>query len=314
MNESRRIERRVGLRDLRVLVSVIESGSMGKAARMLATSQPAISRSIANLEHTFGVRLLDRSAYGVEPTLYGRALLRRGIAVFDELGQGLKDVRFLANPNVGDLAIATSIAIGVGFISNAIRSLSRRYPRLNFQILASDTTTAHGALLDRKVDFAVLHAIEPISLEHVDVETLLLDPHVVVAGAQNPLARRRRLKLADLVDERWVLPPPGSPYAGVVSEVFRASGLAVPSGVVSSTWPVRAALLATDNFLSMVPRIAMQFPPRKRLLGILPVDLPQTAKPLALMTLKNRTLNPAVGLLINQLRDTTKRAAKAVRA
>jgi DNA-binding transcriptional LysR family regulator len=64
----------------------------------------------------------------------------------------------------------------------------------------------------------------------------------------------------------------------------------------------------------MVPRIAMQFPPRKRLLGILPVDLPQTAKPLALMTLKNRTLNPAVGLLINQLRDTTKRAAKAVRA
>src|SRR5207244_4141418 len=111
MNETRRIERRVGLRDLRVLVSVIESGSMGKAARMLATSQPAISRSIANLEHTFGVRLLDRSAYGVEPTLYGRALLRRGIAVFDELGQGLKDVRFLANPNVGDLAIATSIAI-----------------------------------------------------------------------------------------------------------------------------------------------------------------------------------------------------------
>jgi DNA-binding transcriptional LysR family regulator len=128
MNETRRIERRVGLRDLRVLVSVIESGSMGKAARMLATSQPAISRSIANLEHTFGVRLLDRSAYGVEPTLYGRALLRRGIAVFDELGQGLKDVRFLANPNVGDLAIATSIAIGVGFISDAIRSLSRRYP------------------------------------------------------------------------------------------------------------------------------------------------------------------------------------------
>src|SRR5689334_286925 len=180
MNESRRIERRVSLHDLRVLVSVIESGSMGKAARMLATSQPAISRSIADLEHTFGVRLLDRSAYGVEPTPYGRALLRRGIAIFDELGQSLRDVRFLANPNVGELAIATSIAIGEGLVSDAIRDLSRRYPRLSFQVLASDTTTAYRALLDRKADFAVLHAIESISLEHMNMEVLLLDPHVVV--------------------------------------------------------------------------------------------------------------------------------------
>jgi DNA-binding transcriptional LysR family regulator len=312
MSQNHPIERRVSLRDLRVLVSVIESGSMGKAARMLATSQPAISRSIADLEHAFGVRLLDRSAYGVEPTPYGRALLRRGIAIFDELGQGLKDVRFLADPNVGELAIATSIAIGEGFVSDAIRSLSRRYPRLSFQVLASDTTTAYRALLDRKVDFAVLHAIEAISLEHVNMEVLLLDPHVVVAGAQNPLARRRRLKLADLVGEPWVLPPPGSPYASVVSEVFRASGLAAPSAVANSTLPVRAALLATGDFLSMVPRIVMQFPPKKHLLGVLSVALPQTAKPLVLMTRKNRTLNPAAGLFIDQLRNIARRAARQV--
>ncbi len=85
MSDVRRIERRVSLRDLRVLVSVIESGSMGKAARLLATSQPAISRSIADLEHAFGVRLLERSAYGVEPTRYGSALLKRGIAIPDRL-------------------------------------------------------------------------------------------------------------------------------------------------------------------------------------------------------------------------------------
>src|SRR4026209_1945531 len=90
MSDDRRVERRVSLRDLRVLVSVIESGSMGKAAKLLATSQPAISRSIADLEHAFGVRLLERSAHGVEPTRYGNALLKRGIAMFDELGQGVK--------------------------------------------------------------------------------------------------------------------------------------------------------------------------------------------------------------------------------
>jgi len=311
MSEAGRIERRVSLRDLRVLVSVIEAGSMGKAARMLATSQPAISRSIADLEHAFGVRLLDRSAFGVEPTLYGRALLSRGIAMFDELGQGVKDIRFLADPTEGELAVAASIAIAEGLVCNVMSKLSQRYPRLSLQVLASDTTTAYRALIDRKVDLAIIHAIEPIPPRHVDVETLLLDPHVVVAGAHNPLTRRRRLKLSDVVDEPWAMPPPGSPYASVVSEAFRANRLTVPPSSISSTLPVRTTLLSTGRFLSMVPQIVMQFAPKNRLLKALPISLPTTVKPLALITLKNRTLNPVAGVFAQQLRATAKRLTKA---
>src|SRR6186997_509799 len=291
MSDVRRIERRVCLRDLRVLVSVIESGSMGKAAKLLATSQPAISRSIADLEHAFGVRLLERSAYGVEPTPYGRALLQRGIAMFDELGQGVKDIGFLADPSVGDLTIAASIALAEGLVCSVMSDLSRRYPRLNFDVLASDTATAYRALLDRKVDLAVVHVIDPIATEHMHVETLLRDPHVVVAGVRNPLLRRRRIKLSDLVDEPWAMPPPGSPYCTVVLEAFRTSKLKMPRSAVSSTLPVRTTLLATGNFLSMVPWSVMQFPPKNLLLRTLPIDLPATARPVALVTLKNRTLN-----------------------
>jgi molybdenum-dependent DNA-binding transcriptional regulator ModE len=93
-DEIGRIEPRIGLHDLRVLMVVVEAGSMGKAARLLATSQPAVSRSIGELEHALGVRLLDLSARGIEPTPYGRALLKRGTAVFDELQQSIKDIRF----------------------------------------------------------------------------------------------------------------------------------------------------------------------------------------------------------------------------
>ena len=312
MSESGRIERRVSLRDLQVLISVIEAGSMGKAAKLLATSQPAISRSIADLEHAFGVRLLDRSAFGVEPTPYGRALLSRGIAMFDELGQGVRDIRFLANPTVGELSVAASIAIAEGLVCSVMRSLCQRYPRLSFQVLASDTTTAYRALLDRKVDLAIIHAIEPIPPEHVDVETLLLDPHIVVAGARSPWARRRRLKLCDLADEPWALPPPGSPYASVVSEAFRANRLTVPPAAISSTLPVRTTMLATGRFLSMVPRTVMQFAPKNRILKALPIDLPTTVKPLVLVTLKNRTLNPVAGLFAHQLRNTAKRLTNVV--
>src|SRR5262245_10919586 len=101
MDEIERIERRLKLHDVRVLMSVVQAGSMHKAAERLATSQPAVSRAISDLEHALGVRLLDRSPQGIEPTPYGRAIIRRGLAVFDELRQGVKDIEFLTDPTAG---------------------------------------------------------------------------------------------------------------------------------------------------------------------------------------------------------------------
>ena len=93
-----RIGRRIKLRDLHVLHAVAQAGSMTKAAGDLAISVPVVSKAIAELEHTIGVPLLDRSPKGVEPTAYGRALLRRGLVAFDELRQGVRDIEFLADP------------------------------------------------------------------------------------------------------------------------------------------------------------------------------------------------------------------------
>ena len=82
-----RIRRRFKLRELDILLTVVDAGSMAKAATRLNMAQPAISKAVADLEHLLGVRLLDRSRRGVEPTAHGSALLKRGIAVFDELRQ-----------------------------------------------------------------------------------------------------------------------------------------------------------------------------------------------------------------------------------
>jgi len=310
MSEIERIERRLSLHDLRVLMSVIQAGSMGKAARRLATSQPAISRSIAELEGALGVRLLDRTPQGIEPTEYGRALLRRGVSVFDELAQGIKDIRFLADPTAGELKIAASIAIAAGFVSGIINRLCQRYSGLAFQVLSTDSATAYRALLDREVDLAVLHIIEAVPEEHLHAEQLFQDPHTVVAGAQNPLLRRRGLKLDDLINEPWTLPISGSPYGSVVLEAFRANGLAVPRTAVSSTLPVRSAMLATGRFLSMVPRVVLQFPVENQAFRALKIDLPTTLRPLAIVTLKNRTLNPVAQLFTDWAREAAKPLAK----
>jgi DNA-binding transcriptional LysR family regulator len=74
-----RIRRRLRLRDVDILLAVIETGSMGKAAATLNISQPAVSKAVASLEDTLGVRLLDRSRQGAVPTPYGRALVKRGV-------------------------------------------------------------------------------------------------------------------------------------------------------------------------------------------------------------------------------------------
>src|ERR1700729_1325665 len=96
---------RLRLRDLHAFVTVTQCRSMAKAAEQLGVSQPAISKLVADLEHVFGVRLLDRSRKGVEPTIYGNALLKRGLAAFDELKQSVRDIEFLSDVTGGEIKL-----------------------------------------------------------------------------------------------------------------------------------------------------------------------------------------------------------------
>jgi DNA-binding transcriptional LysR family regulator len=105
VNWDARIGSRVRLRDLHILLTVVQNGSMVKAAAQLSFSQPAISDAIATLEAALGVRLLDRSRKGVEPTAYGALLLKYGQMAIDDLRQGVKEIEFLADPTAGELRI-----------------------------------------------------------------------------------------------------------------------------------------------------------------------------------------------------------------
>src|ERR1700742_3940820 len=97
-----RIGRRLKLRDLHVLSSVLRFGSMAKAAAHLGLTQPAISQAIADLEAGLGVRLLDRGPRGVTSTPFGEALLKRGAEAFDALRQGIREIEFLSEPGTGE--------------------------------------------------------------------------------------------------------------------------------------------------------------------------------------------------------------------
>src|SRR5712671_1733548 len=155
MQLSDRIGRRMKLQDLHILMTVMQSGSMRKAAQSLSVTQPAISRSIAELEHALGVRLLERHRQGIEATDYGRALLDCGVAVFDELRQGVKNIEFLADPTAGEMRIGNTLSSAGGFIAAVIDRLSRRHPRIVFHVLPAGPDIVHRELNARSVDLAI---------------------------------------------------------------------------------------------------------------------------------------------------------------
>src|ERR1044072_1184221 len=117
MDWTDRIGSRVKLRDLHILLTVVERRGMAKAARHLAVSQPVVSRAIADLERALGVRLLDRTPAGIEPTVYGRTLLNRGLAIFDEVRGSVRDIKFLSDPESGELRVGSSPAIAGGLVA-----------------------------------------------------------------------------------------------------------------------------------------------------------------------------------------------------
>jgi DNA-binding transcriptional LysR family regulator len=307
------IGRRLRLRDLHVFCTVVQRGSMAQAAAHLGVSQPAVSEIIADLEHTLAVRLFDRSRQGATPTIYGRALLKRATVVFDELKQSIRDLEFLADPTVGEVRIGCPESLAASILPPVIQRFSELYPNvvLHLSYVASPPREL-PELRERTLDAILDRVVPPFAIESdvFDVEVLFQDVMVVAAGMQSPWARRRKIDLAELVDEPWILPPTDSWNYTNVAEAFRTRGLPLPKvRLVTFSVHLRSSLLATGRFLTAFPSSVLSLDPNQFPLKVLPVDLPARPWPVVIVTLKNRTLNPVAQLFIDHLRAFTKTMA-----
>jgi len=311
MDDIERIARRLKMHDVRVLISVVDAGSMHKAAERLGTSQPAISRAIADLEHSVGVRLLERSPRGIQPTQYGRVLIKSSVAAFDEFRQGVKDIKFLADPSTGELRIGCSDAMASGPVLAVIEQLTRRHPRLVFHVVTGVTATLYRQLTERIVELVITRANESVAKEQINVGNLFEDDVVVAAGAKSRWARRRRIKLEELMNEPWALPPYNSAMGAIFLEAFSARGLAPPTAtVVAESANLRSKLLATGRFLTVMPEFALTLPGRDPSIKALPVELPGARRTMRIISLRNRSLSPLAELFIDSMRALAKPLVK----
>ena len=302
-----RIGRRLRLRDLHVLFTVAELGSMAKAGARLGVSQPAVSEVIANLEHAVGAQLLDRTPKGVVPTIYGRALLKRSVAAFDELRQGIRDIEFMSDSATGELRLACPESIAAAVLPPVIEQLSRKYPRVVLHVTqVKNPTQQFSELRERNLDLVLarlLPAPASDTLDDLNVDVLFNDRLVIAVGNESPWARRRKIVLADLVDEPWVLTPENTWNSFLLEEAFRAAGLPMPRiSIVAFSLHLRIHLLTTGRHVTAFPNSVLRLNEKRFSLKALPVEMPARPWPIAIVTLRNRTLSPVVGVFIESLR------------
>jgi DNA-binding transcriptional LysR family regulator len=301
-----RIGRRLKLNDLHILMMVAETGSMGKAAKALGITQPSVSKSISDLEHTIGVRLLDRSTDGAALTVYGQALVRRGMSAFDELSQSLRDIYILSDPTAGQVTIGCPEAIASGVLGAVLVRFSAQFPRVVVNVEeANNLTHEYQMLRERKVDLLLGSIARPFVEEDLDAQVVYEDRPYITAGPTNQLALRRRVEVAELLQQQWVLPGE-SILRSVLEEALVARGFALPKiSVKSYSVHQRINLLATGRFISADSRSVLRYNGAASSIILLPVDLPIRSWPVAIVTSKGRTINPVVQTFIDCVRDVS---------
>jgi DNA-binding transcriptional LysR family regulator len=260
------------------------------------------------LEHTLGVKLFDRSVSGVEPTHYGRALLKSGVAVFDEMRKGLQQIEFIKQPDAGELRIASSIVVDAGLLPAVIERFSQDFPRAALHVLPENIATQqYDHLRHRNVEL-VLGRI-PVTMNEPDLvaQPLFNEPNVVAAGSESRWAKRRKLTLADLMEEPWVLAQPGSLARSLQDEVFRKSGLEPPSAtVLTVSLHLYMRLIETGRWLGLVPASALRFGGQHMRIKALPVQILSPPAPVGFITVKDRTLTPLAERFIDYIRIVAK--------
>lgn len=308
-----RIGRRVNLRHLHVFLTVVECKSMARAAAQLGVAQPTVSEIIADIEHAFDLRLLDRGPKGVEPTIYGNALFGRIVVIFDELKQSSRELEFLANAVVGEIRIGYQESISSTLLLGTILRFSAQYPRV--VVYADELPSASLQLSElraRKCDCTFQLLSRSLADEDdLNVEVLFNEQMALAVGNNHPMASRRSIELADLVDQPWICTPPGTWAQARLEEAFKSCGLPLPTpSIINMSLPLKIQLISKGTYISSFPRAYLRSVAERFGLRELPLDLRDQPWPMVVITLKHRTLSPGVDRFLACAREMAKSIAR----
>ncbi len=256
---------RMNLRHLQLLVALAELGSISDAARGMATTQPALSKWLKELEEDIGAPLFERHARGLRATAHGEVLLAHARRVLNEMARAQDSLAALDDGSSHRVLLGAAPASVTGVVPDAVAAFLRRYPRARVEVHEGTMRTLMRKLQQGALDIVVgsLDEYEPAARLHS--EQLYTEPMKVIARGGHPLARRKRIGWDDLYEYGWVLWPAGTGNrARVDASLAQAGRGPLPCRVESSSLLSNIALLERSDLLGVVSnRLAWHFARRR---------------------------------------------------
>ena len=285
---------------LRDFLTVSERGGLRAAARHLGLPQPAITRSIQELEKELGVALFERHAKGVRLTPMGSAFLRRANAVRSELQRAKDEIDQLRGETHGHATFCLSSAPHMALLPQVLRPFRARYPNLRIEIIDAVFPVAEAALRDGTADVYI--GPTPPSIDgDLQMEKLFDNTRVILGRKGHPLAHVRSLR--GLIDAEWVTTSITHKAVEELGPLFSQHGLPPPRLVLRAQSSLTfLSVLSSSDLLFMAPVQWLQFPPAREVVQQIKVTEPLPAPPIGLVRRTGLPLTPAAEYFCDLIR------------
>lgn len=302
------------IHQLQHLLAVVEHGGFRRAAEAVHLSQPALTKSIRNLEDAFGTQLLDRRPRAVVPTPFGEIVIERARRILADIDQMKREVDLLKGFESGMLMVGCDPYVARGVIAPALANLVTAHPKLRYEVEVQGWSVLRERLLNRRIDLHVGAAPEIYGGEVQTIE-FVVPPPVYFCRAGHPLTRKRGFPLAELLGYPRIGNEAPPAWTRMYAEVF---GLDPDSDEAlhfrfakSNDWETLKAIVKRTDSVSAGPREVVQEELDSGVLAELDLDLPEIELRVAVAYLRDRVLPPAAEALIEEVRRITAEREKA---
>jgi len=295
-------------RGLITALAVADAGSISGAGHRIHTAQPAVSRSIKQLETTVGFDLFHRHSRGMTPTAEGEVFLRHARTVATALLELDRQIAALQTGSAGSVRVGTLVAGAADLLPLAIASFASTRPLARVSVVEATPDLLYGRLIEGELDFILGRLMPLIDRDLVEGEAFYNDKVQVMARAGHSCSNA--VGLAELVDEPWILPPRETALRSQLEQSFEQSAGRTPRRVVECvSVPTIRRLLLESNFVAALPGGALDSDVQHGELQYLDVTMSLGAVPVGVITRTTETLSAAAEEFLSALRNVARSSA-----
>ena len=291
-------------RHLVLLVELGRHGSIMHAAQAANLTQPAASKLLGELEHALGVPLFERLPRGVEPTWYGKVLIRRAGAALAEMDAAHQEVMELQSGMRGRVAVGAILTPASMLVPQAVSLLKSRHARINVSVDVDSSKQLVERLRSGDLDIVIGRIIDSAVAAELSFEPITDEPHCLIVRKGHPLLEAGDITLAELARQTWIVPPAGSIVRDRITALFLSRGLDFPEETVSTmAIPVTNSLLMGSDMVAPMAVELVQPYLDSGLLAVLPVALNLRMDVYGSITRRQHQLSPAAEAMLATLRE-----------